>query len=63
VHRPYASQQPRRKHRRAPGAGEIAEPRGGIVRLAPSPRHLCQEILEGSGSCHALLLLLNTTRI
>ncbi len=38
---------------RAPSAGEIADPRGGIVRLSPASRHLGQEILEGGGACHA----------
>ena len=50
MHRPYAPQHPRRKHRRAPNAGEIAKSRSGIVRLAPTPRHLGEEILEGSGA-------------
>jgi hypothetical protein len=53
VHRPYAPQHPRRKHRRAPSAGEIAKSRSGIVRLAPTPRHLGEEILEGSGAGQA----------
>ena len=39
--------------RRAPRAGEIADPRGCIVRLSPAPRHLGQEILKGGGACHA----------
>jgi hypothetical protein len=53
VHRPGTPQHPCRKHRRAPRAGEAANPLSGIVRLSPAPRHLGQEILEGSGTCHA----------
>ena len=45
MHRPCTPHHPRRKHRRAPRAGEIADPRGCIVRLSPAPRHLGQEIL------------------
>jgi hypothetical protein len=50
---PKTPHHPCRKHRRAPSAGEATDPRGGIVRLSPTPRHLGQEILEGSGTCHA----------
>jgi len=51
VHRPGAPQHPCRKHRRAPGAGEVTDSRSGFMRLSPTPRHLGQEILEGGGSC------------
>ena len=47
---PCTPHHPRRKHRRAPRAGEIADPRGCIVRLSPAPRHLGQEILKGGGA-------------
>ena len=50
---PCTPHHPRRKHRRAPRAGEIADPSGCIVRLSPAPRHLGQEILKGGGACHA----------
>jgi hypothetical protein len=53
VHRPGTPQHPCREHRRAPSAGETTKPLGGIVRLAPTPRHLGEEILEGSGTSQA----------
>ena len=54
MHRTCTPHLPRRKHvRRTPSAGEIADPRGGIVCLSPAPRHLGEEVLEGGGACHA----------